>query len=62
MPKYGLFTGHGQTPAQTVEGDYMVQNGEYVTIFRNSKKSSDADAQVAAFRLDKNQVVRVIEP
>jgi hypothetical protein len=61
MPKYGLFQGPSQTPSQTVEGDYMLQNGEYVTIFRNSTKPSHADAQVAAFRLDKNQVVKEIE-
>jgi hypothetical protein len=60
MPRYGLFEKAGQQPMQVVDGDYMVQNGEYVTIFRNSNSSSTADAQVAAFRLDKSQVVREI--
>jgi hypothetical protein len=61
MPTYGVFTGSSQVPAQTVTGDYMLQNGEYVTIYRSSKSNSTADAQVAAFRLDKNQVVREID-
>ena len=61
MPNYGLFTGASQVAAQTVEGDYMVHSGEYVTIYRSSKSNSTADAQVAAFRLDKNQVVREID-
>jgi len=59
MAKFGVFKGASQAPMQTVEGDYMVQNGEHVTIFR--KQSDEADEQVAAFNLDKNFVVKKIE-
>jgi hypothetical protein len=61
MAKYGLFRGASQEPQQTVEGDYMHQKGEYVTIYRISKRSDVADEQVAAFNLDKNFVVKKIE-
>jgi hypothetical protein len=62
MPTYGMFTGSSQVAAQTVEGEYMVQNGEYVMIFRKSKRPGvTTDDQVAAFRLDKNQVIREID-
>jgi len=62
MAKFGVFEGiFSQVPQQTVEGDYMVQDGEYVRIFRTSRDPSRADAQVAAFRLNKTQVVRQID-
>jgi hypothetical protein len=60
MPKYGLFSGSSEIPAQTVDGDYMLQDGAYVKIFI-AKDSHTADAQVAAFHLDKGQTVREIK-
>jgi len=62
MAKFGVFEGiFSPVPQRTVEGDYMVQEGEYVRIFRTSLDPSKADAEVAAFRLNKTQVVRVID-
>jgi len=62
MARFGLLAGlFSEVPQQTVEGDYMVQDGEYVRIFRTSLDPSRADAEVAAFRLSKTQVVREID-
>lgn len=37
MAKFGMFNGAGQLPIQEFEGDYMMQNGEYVTIFKEKQ-------------------------
>lgn len=56
MAKYGLFTGGYDKPQQLYEGDSMVQNGEYVMIWKN--QPGGGEKQVAAIRLDKNQSVK----
>ncbi len=62
MAKFGLFEGlFSQVPLQTVEGDYLVQLGENVTVFRTSLDPSRADAEVAVFCLKKKQVVMKID-
>jgi len=62
MVKFGVFDGlFSSVPQQTVEGDYMVQDGAYVRIFQTSLDPNRADAQVAVFRLKKFQVVREID-
>lgn len=61
MPKYGLFTGPKKIPDQTFEGDYMLQDGEYVKIQVKPKSDNDTGRTVASIRLDKGQVVKEIE-
>jgi hypothetical protein len=62
MARFGLFEGlFSAVPQQTVEGDYMVQDGAYVRIFQTSLDPNRADAEVAVFRLKKFQVVREID-
>lgn len=56
VAKFGLFMGALSSPSQEYEGDYMTQNGEYVTIW--IKDFNEGDQQVAAIRLDKNQSVK----
>jgi hypothetical protein len=60
MAKFGLFCGASPEPSQEYEGDYMKQNGEYVTVFVRSQGSL-TDRQVAAIRLDKGQSVKEIK-
>ncbi len=61
MPKFGLFTGAKKIPDQEVEGDYMLQDGEYVKIQVEPKTATDKGRTVASFRLDKGQVVKEIQ-
>jgi hypothetical protein len=61
MAKFGLFNTGAAKPANEYEGDYMKQNGEYVTIYRRSPNTSVLDDQVAAIRLDKGQSVKEIK-
>lgn len=55
MAKYGLFHAGADEPYQEFEGDSMIQNGEYVMIY---KQAGARDRQVAAIRLDKGQCVK----
>jgi hypothetical protein len=57
MSQYGLFYGAGQAPLQEYEGDQMIQQREYVMIYKTSNES-EPRRLVAAIRLDKNQSVR----
>jgi hypothetical protein len=61
MPKFGLFKTGALQPSNQYEGDYMKQQGEYVTIFRHSPDPARVDDQVAAIRLDKGQSVKEIQ-
>lgn len=64
MPKYGFFRSGVMIPSHVVEGDYMMQNGENVTIYRNKladERNIENDDQVACFRLDKGEVVREMQ-
>jgi hypothetical protein len=60
MAKYGLFQAAGKAPIQEYEGDSMVQNGEYVMIYKAPRNDNEVQRQVAAIRLDRNQSVREI--
>lgn len=60
MAKFGLFTGSIKGPTQEYEGDYMKQEGQYVTILKRNANTSMADEQVSAIHLDKNQSVKKI--
>jgi hypothetical protein len=59
MAKFGLFKGASQEPQQVVEGDYMVQKGEYVTVFRNLP--GNRIEEVAAFNMEKNFLVKKMD-
>ncbi len=61
MAKFGLFNTSARQPSNEYDGDYMKQNGEYVTIFRRSPDPARLDDQVAAIRLDKGQSVKEIQ-
>jgi hypothetical protein len=61
MAKFGLFQDAAFAPKQTVEGDYMLQKGDHVTVFVNSKDIAVQDRQVGAFKLEKGQCVKEIK-
>jgi hypothetical protein len=56
MARFGYYTKAGLAPAEVFEGDSMVQDGEYVKIWRNI--SSFNEELVVALRLDKGQYVK----
>jgi hypothetical protein len=58
MANFGHFPSGGSVPIQEFEGDYMLQDREYVKIFRRSQTPSVDDLQVAAIHLDKGQSVK----
>ena len=57
MAKYGLFYAAGQAPLQQYEGDQMIQQREYVMIYKSSTEN-EPRRLVAAIRLEKNQSIR----
>jgi hypothetical protein len=63
MPKYGLFTSSGgisgQVPQQEYEGDYIVQDKQFVKIIKSDPRKGDV--QVAAIHLDRGQYVMEIK-
>jgi hypothetical protein len=59
MAKYGLFYAAGQAPLQQYEGDQMVQQREYVMIYKTPNET-EPRRLVVAIRLEKNQSVREI--
>jgi hypothetical protein len=61
MTRYGLFQPTSKSPLHVYEGDYMVQDGEYVQIFKNPANEMSVGMQVAAIRLDKGQSVRELK-
>ncbi len=62
MAKFGLFQDVEMAPRQEIEGDYMQQKGDHVTVFaRETKNSGNYDRQVGAFKLDKGQCVKEIK-
>jgi hypothetical protein len=61
--KYGLFNGAVQQPAQTFEGDKMMQSGDYVFIYRKEPGAAGniaKDVQVAAIKLAEGQCVKEV--
>jgi hypothetical protein len=59
MAKFGLFSPvMNSDPLHVYEGDYMQQNGEYVTVYRRNTNPSMADHQVGAIKLDERQSVK----
>ena len=54
MHKYGRFVAGGQQPYEEYEGDYMVQQKEYVQIFKEGK----SDRLVASIYLKQGESVR----
>jgi len=59
MAKFELHSNFPDSPAlQTYEGDYMLQEHEFVKIFKVD--TIKGDRQVAAINLDKNQSVKEV--
>jgi hypothetical protein len=62
MPKFGLFQDAEMAPRQEIEGDYMTQKGDHVSVFvRETKDRGIRDRQVGAFKLEKGQCVKEIK-
>ncbi|HEV3315523.1 MAG TPA: hypothetical protein VG488_01090 [Candidatus Angelobacter sp.] len=60
MAKYGVFSTQGGMPKQQYEGDYMMQDKQFVQIFKEHPDA--ADELVAAIHLDKGQsVMKIVE-
>jgi hypothetical protein len=59
MTKFGIFSGIKQNPDQVIEGDYLLQDGDIVKVFKSATGALAAQ-QVGAFNLDKRQVVRQV--
>jgi hypothetical protein len=57
MATFGRFAAGDDTPFETYEGDEMIQEKEFVKIF---KRDGARDRQVVAIYLDKGQSVREI--
>jgi len=57
MPKYGIFNDGEKAPHLTLDGDSMLQHGEFLEIF--SGKEDEAKV-VAAIRLEEGQRVQEI--
>jgi hypothetical protein len=63
MARFGLFNIGDARPSQSYDGDYMVHNGEHVTIMRHAKeqdKTTD-DKAAAAIRLSPSQSVKEVQ-
>jgi hypothetical protein len=58
MAKFGLFSGSYEQPEQQVDGDYMVQNGEYVMVYKKGTGVHTTDEQVGAFNLKSGSMVK----
>jgi len=58
MAKFGRFA-FGQARAQErYEGDFMIQEGQYVKIFKRPASAHETERLVVAISLDKGQSVR----
>jgi hypothetical protein len=53
-------TGTGDKILQSIEGDFIQQDGEYVKVFKNDESGSNASSQVGAIRLAAGQIVKEI--
>jgi hypothetical protein len=60
MAKFGLFQTGGTRPLNEYDGDYMVQDKEFVSIKKFSSNPSVMDATVAAIRLKEGDSVKKI--
>lgn len=60
MAKFGHFQTGGPRPLAEFEGDYMVQEKEYVNIRKRVTTPGMADEQVAAIRLKEGDFVKKI--
>jgi hypothetical protein len=58
MAHFGQFMTGKLNAIHNFEGDYMLQDQEFVKIFRKSNDPNIADTQVAAIRLDNGQSVK----
>lgn len=63
MKTYALFGSNSKQPLQTYEGEEMVQNKEYVSIFKRVRRQNSPvpkQGQVAAIHLGPGQSVKLI--
>jgi hypothetical protein len=58
--KFEYFNSGADEALNEFEGDYMIQNGEYVSIWNETRsgKHNDNNEQVVALRLSPSQFVR----
>ena len=56
--KYGIFHNGTDEPYRTIEGDWMMQTGEYVQIFKGGKGDGEI---IAAIRLNPGQSVQTLD-
>jgi len=61
MPKFGVFRTVGGQPMMEYDGDYMIQDKQFVKIMKRARSDNEVDRQVAAIHLDKAQSVKEIE-
>ena len=63
MKTYALFSSNNKEPIHTYEGEEMVQNKEYVSIYRRVRRQNSPipkQVQVAAIHLAPGQSVKII--
>lgn len=61
MTTFATFGASGKRHMREFEGDYMVQDGEFVQIFVNSTKPDAKDRMVASIRLEQGQCVKEVK-
>jgi hypothetical protein len=61
MARYGLFRGSSKEPSQIVEGDFMQQDKEYVTIKKQTDPNNAVFKQVGAIRLAPRELVKKMD-
>jgi len=63
MKTYALFGSNSKEPLHTYQGDEMVQNKEYVSIYKRVRRQNSPipkQVQVAAIHLGPGQSVKII--
>jgi hypothetical protein len=61
MARFGVFLSSGGPCVAEHEGDYLEQRLQFVVIFKKEAAKDEGDLVVAAFYLDKNQCIKIIE-
>lgn len=60
MAIYGLFRSGGDAPLQEYEGDFIVQDKQFVQIWTKTRRPDQGDEIIAAIHLDAGQSVKKI--
>jgi hypothetical protein len=61
MAIFGVFLSSGGPCIAEHEGDYIEQSLQFVVIFKREAAKDEGDLVVAAFHLEKDQCIRIIE-